>query len=515
VFLLGTACIEEHPDFATGSGQTAGEPTSGTTGDPSTGTTTGASTSDESGRADAGTSTTSGLDDDSDGSGDTEEPECTVEVCDTLPGCDCCDALGEGETDGETDGEGQREGDPCYSGDWDLVGMGVCQAGAMTCKDGVWVCEGEVLPSDEECNGLDDNCDGQVDDGFGQVTCGIGICQKTIYECVNGQSNTCVPGDPEPEELCNGLDDTCDGQVDTGCSCVDGEQQQCYTGPNGTVNVGICKHGSQICSGGAWGACQGDTTPASEICNGLDDDCNGLIDDGNPGGGGLCNTGLLGVCQIGVMQCQSGSLHCMQTTFPSDEVCDGQDNNCNGQVDEGNPGGGAACNTGLPGICAAGTMTCTNGSLQCVQNNQSQPEVCGDGLDNNCNGIVDDGCPCAHSKCTTGVALVAGCDPCVEQICASMPSCCSTNWTSSCVNAVQTICKCGNCNWGCTHTLCETGGPLTSGCDPGCVADVCAVDPYCCNNGWDNICRARAGTGQQFPQPTGYIAGICNLSCNC
>ena len=73
------------------------------------------------------------------------------------------------------------------------------------------------------------------------------------------------------------------------------------------------------------------------------------------------------------------------------EICDAIDNNCNGAVDEGNPGGGAACSTGLPGVCAAGTTSCQAGTLACAQNVSPSPEVC-DGLDNNCDGIVDNGC---------------------------------------------------------------------------------------------------------------------------
>jgi len=130
--------------------------------------------------------------------------------------------------------------------------------------------------------------------------------------------------------------------------------------------------------------------PQTEICDNLDNNCNGQIDEGNPGGGVSCSTGLLGVCAAGTTACTSGTLLCNQNTMPSAEVCDNLDNNCNGQVDEGNPGGGAGCSTGLPGVCAAGTVTCQGGSLACVQSTFPTTEVC-DGLDNNCNNAVDEG----------------------------------------------------------------------------------------------------------------------------
>ena len=63
------------------------------------------------------------------------------------------------------------------------------------------------------------------------------------------------------------------GTTDEGCNCVDGRTQSCGSG------TGECRQGTQTCAGGQWGACMGGTLPATEICNGRDDDCDVLIDE--------------------------------------------------------------------------------------------------------------------------------------------------------------------------------------------------------------------------------------------
>jgi hypothetical protein len=250
--------------------------------------------------------------------------------------------------------------------------------------------------------------------------------------------------------------------------------------------------------------CNPTVTPQAEACNGLDDDCNGEADDGNPGGGGACNTGMPGVCAAGTNECSGGALECTSNVAPSAETCDNEDDDCNGVVDNGNPGGGGACNTGQPGICSAGTLICSGGGLACQQNQGAVAEICGNGLDDDCSGVVDNGCmppPCPFGLCTAMAApQVNGCDPCVTQVCAADAFCCNNQWDGVCVNEVETVCGQADCvSPACGHLLCVAGAALVNGCHP-CVTQICAADAFCCSNSWDGVC-------------VGEVASVCGLTC--
>ncbi|MDI1444720.1 SBBP repeat-containing protein [Polyangium sp. 6x1] len=182
----------------------------------------------------------------------------------------------------------------------------------------------------------------------------VGPCKAGVQTCEpNGEFGACVDEVVPAAETCNGVDDDCDGNVDDdpSCVCVPGDMMDCYDGPSGTAGMGVCVMGKATCQpdGQSYGACVGQVLPSAEVCNMQDDDCDGAPDDGigcacAPGTSIVCYTGPDNTNGVGV--CMAGSQTCLPdgTGYGpcTGEVLPSLDN-CASAADEDCSGAALAC----------------------------------------------------------------------------------------------------------------------------------------------------------------------------
>ncbi|MCO4770059.1 MAG: lamin tail domain-containing protein [Deltaproteobacteria bacterium] len=345
---------------------------------------------------------TAAFDDDLDGfsenAGDCDDADASV-----FPGavegiCDGVDqncSPGDEAPDADTDGYDACA--PTDPGDGDGL--------AIDCDDGA----ASISPGATEvvCDGVDQDCDGFGDDAPDVDNDGVDVCAPSAAGDVDGLPADCDDADPANApgnpEVIDSADNDCDGLIDEGTTAADDDG-------DGYCEVG-CTDGSVA------GDCD-DTNPtvypgAPEIIDGLDNDCDNDVDDG---------TAVFDDDGDGLSEAAGDCNDAVPTTFPGapedggagTNLGDGVDNDCDGFVDEGT----LSVDDDGDGYCEA---SCTDGTTagDCDDAdflaNPGVDELCSDGVDNDCDGLVDvpdnDGdsfvdALCGGNDCDDGDALV-------------------------------------------------------------------------------------------------------------
>ncbi len=301
----------------------------------------------------------------------------------------------------------------CYPDGVDGRGVGACMDGTAVCFGGQWqACGGAITPMPEACNNVDDDCDGAVDDLM--RACGhaaVGACRRGMERCQGGRWAVCQ-GDVAPVvEVCNNVDDDCDGSVDENLVTACGSA------------VGVCSEGTQTCAGGSLSACVGGVMATAESCNRLDDDCDGTQDEGFDVGSN-CSAGAGACLRQGMRVCTADgrAVVCGAVAGPaSPEICNGLDDDCDGSTDQGFADLGSACNAGIGACLRQGMRVCSaNGSaVVCgAIPGLGSAESC-NGLDDDCDRSTDEGsvldlCGARADACNQGLCRCGDSDACRE-----------------------------------------------------------------------------------------------------
>ena len=281
----------------------------------------------------------------------------------------------------------------------------------------------------EVCNGVDDNCDGNIDegvettfyadadgDGYGDAGSSVSACSAP--EGYVGDNTDCNDSDaavnPGATEVCNGVDDNCDGNIDEGVETTfyadaDGDG---YGDAGSTTSACSPPEGYVTDNTDCNDADAAVNPGATEVCNGVDDNCDSNIDEGvettfyaDADGDGYGDAGST------TSACSAPEGYVADNTDCNDgdasvnpgatEVCNGVDDNCDGNIDEGvettfyadADGDGYGDAGSSVSACSApegyvGDNTDCNDADAAV--NPGMTEVC-NGVDDNCDGNIDEG----------------------------------------------------------------------------------------------------------------------------
>jgi hypothetical protein len=282
----------------------------------------------------------------------------------------------------------------------------------------------------EVCNGIDDDCDGQIDeallvtlyrdfdgDTYGDPNSSGQLCPGTNgyvtnnTDC-NDRNNQIKPGQAE---VCDGVDQNCNGQIDEGIPTrtyyLDVDNDQYGVTNNSRVNCRAVGNYRATQGGDCNDSVAAINPGVAEICgNNVDDNCNGQVDEnkitfyrdldsdsyGNSNSNVRACTQPTGYVTRGG-DCNDGD----GAIYPgATEVCNNKDDDCDNQIDEGlrvtrfvdvdRDGYGTSATASVcpqwPGY-AQRSGDCDD---QRANVNPGHAEICGDGLDNNCNGVIDE-----------------------------------------------------------------------------------------------------------------------------
>ncbi len=382
--------------------------------------------------------------------------------------------------------------------------------------------------ADEVCDGIDNDCDDNVDDNpvdeGGECDTGaLGVCAEGTFSCIGGLLE-CTANTSAGDEICNNLDDNCDGEVDNNPTTAtlwyrdaDGDR---FGDDNNTIRACARPEG-YVDAGGDCNDARANANPVgTEVCDGIDNDCDDTVDegfesssltscDGNPDNG--CETDLStsdahcgacgNACDAGVA-CVDGACGCPAGTV-----------DCGGTCETPNACGGCGTLTGAAGdACGAcGVLACNgSGGLSCVDPGRNGCGGCGElaGEPNApcgscgvyvCNGVAAVTCSdpgtnacggcstlpatpgescsaCGSFSCNgtdalsctgPGANACGGCDPLPDPTSGSCGYCstgawqCTTAESSSCVGATNALTDNNNC--GACGVVCDSGRVCTGG----------------------------------------------------